>query len=187
MLHGACCWSPRHSSARCSSPDQPAGRRATGVAAGQRLRASDDWSAAAGPECSERSNPTSVCRGCSPARASAPCTWSCTALSAANEFHSVVSTARCAISSTGNYKWTVEAGDAYYSPAIGEYQFSNLVTPPVIFRRGGAVRDPPGLSVGFVAGQGTRLAQHLRKRPRHDRANHPRPAGQPIVPAIGST
>ena len=32
---------------------------------------------------------------------------------------------------TGNYRWSIEGGDAYYAPAIGEYQFSNLTTPVV--------------------------------------------------------
>ena len=38
----------------------------------------------------------------------------------------------------GDYKWTVEAGDTYSLPTVGEYNFSHLVTPSDRFT-GGAV------------------------------------------------
>ena len=56
---------------------------------------------------------------------------------------------------TGNYTWTVEAGDAYYAPAIGGYQFSNLTTPIVTFIGGSVSARSARTSVGMVAGQGT--------------------------------
>ena len=55
----------------------------------------------------------------------------------------------------GGYTWTVEAGDAYYAPTIGEYKFSNLFTPIVMFA-GAAIRArSPQSSVEFVAGRGS--------------------------------
>ena len=55
----------------------------------------------------------------------------------------------------GDYTWTVEAGDAYYAPAIGEYQFSNLTTPVVTFVGARSMRVPRGASVGMVREQNT--------------------------------
>jgi cell division septation protein DedD len=55
----------------------------------------------------------------------------------------------------GNYTWTVEGGDAYYAPAIGGYQFSNLTTPIVTFVGGSVSARSARTSVGMVAGRGT--------------------------------
>ena len=55
----------------------------------------------------------------------------------------------------GSYTWTIEGGDAYYAPAIGEYQFSNLSTPIVTFVGGAVSARSARTSVGMVAGQGT--------------------------------
>ena len=55
----------------------------------------------------------------------------------------------------GNYRWTVEAGDAFFAPAIGDYKFSNLTTPIVTFMGGAVTARSARTSVGMVAGQGT--------------------------------
>ena len=55
----------------------------------------------------------------------------------------------------GGYKWTVEAGDSYYTPTIGDYKFSNLVTPAVTFAGAAIGARSTRTDVGFVAGQGT--------------------------------
>lgn len=55
----------------------------------------------------------------------------------------------------GGYTWTLEAGDAYYAPTVGEYKFSNLYTPVVMFA-GAAVRArSQRSSVELVAGRGS--------------------------------
>jgi cell division septation protein DedD len=51
--------------------------------------------------------------------------------------------------------WTVEAGDAYYAPMIGEYRFSNLSTPIVTFAGAAVGARSPRTEVGMVAGRGT--------------------------------
>jgi cell division septation protein DedD len=55
----------------------------------------------------------------------------------------------------GGFKWTVEAGDAYYAPTIGEYKFSNLYTPAVTFAGAAVGARSARTDVGLVAGQGT--------------------------------
>ncbi len=55
----------------------------------------------------------------------------------------------------GGLKWTVEAGDTYYTPTIGDYKFSNLVTPAVTFAGAAVGARSARTDVGFVAGQGT--------------------------------
>ncbi|HXW07309.1 MAG TPA: SPOR domain-containing protein [Vicinamibacterales bacterium] len=50
----------------------------------------------------------------------------------------------------GGLRWTLEAGDAYFTPDIGQYRFSNLHTPAVTYV-GGAVSarsDRTAVSVG---------------------------------------
>jgi hypothetical protein len=62
--------------------------------------------------------------------------------------------------------WTIEAGDAYFSPSIGAYGFSNLFSPAVTFN-GAAVRartDRTTLSV--VAGQTTAWRNILGNDPK---------------------
>jgi cell division septation protein DedD len=53
------------------------------------------------------------------------------------------------------FKWTVEAGDSYYAPTIGEYRFSNLYTPAVTFVGASVGARSARTDVGLVAGQGT--------------------------------
>jgi cell division septation protein DedD len=72
-----------------------------------------------------------------------------------NEFHAGRVYGSLRDLKTGNYTWTVEAGDAYYSPAIGGYQFSNLTTPIVTLVGGSVSARSARTSVGMVAGQGT--------------------------------
>jgi SPOR domain/SdrD B-like domain len=55
----------------------------------------------------------------------------------------------------GGFKWTVEAGDAYYAPTIGDYRFSNLVTPAVTFVGAAVGARSARTDVGLVAGKGT--------------------------------
>jgi len=55
----------------------------------------------------------------------------------------------------GDYKWTVEAGDTYYSPTIGDYKFSNLVTPPVMFTGAALAVRSARSELAFVAGRGS--------------------------------
>ena len=49
----------------------------------------------------------------------------------------------------GNLSWTFEAGDAYFTRAVGEYGFSNLTTPSVTF------------SGGAISARSTRGALHV--------------------------
>ncbi len=49
----------------------------------------------------------------------------------------------------GGLSWTFEAGDAYFTRAIGEYGFANLTTPAVTF------------SGGAISARGTRGALHI--------------------------
>jgi hypothetical protein len=55
----------------------------------------------------------------------------------------------------GGLKWTVEAGDTYYTPTVGDYRFSNLVTPAVTFAGAAVGARSARTDVGLVAGQGT--------------------------------
>ena len=72
-----------------------------------------------------------------------------------NEFHAGRIYGSLRDLKTGNYTWTIEGGDAYYAPAIGGYQFSNLTTPIVTFVGGSVGVRSARTSVGMVAGQGT--------------------------------
>lgn len=56
---------------------------------------------------------------------------------------------------TGRYSWTIEAGDAYYAPTVGEYKFSNLHTPVVTFTGAAVSARSARSSVGLVAGRGS--------------------------------
>jgi cell division septation protein DedD len=49
--------------------------------------------------------------------------------------------------------WTVEGGDAYFSPGIGDYKFSNLFTPAVTFTGGSVTARTARSSVAFVGGR----------------------------------
>ena len=72
-----------------------------------------------------------------------------------NEFHAGRIYGSLRDLKTGDYTWTVEGGDAYYAPAIGDYKFSNLTTPIVTFVGGAVSARSARTSVGIVAGQGT--------------------------------
>jgi cell division septation protein DedD len=48
--------------------------------------------------------------------------------------------------------WTLEGGDAYFSPAVGDYKFSNLFTPAVTFTGGAVTGRTARSSVAFVGG-----------------------------------
>ncbi len=72
-----------------------------------------------------------------------------------NEFHAGRIYGSLRDLKTGNYTWTVEGGDAYYAPAIGEYKFSNLTTPIVTFVGGAVSARSARTSIGIIAGQGT--------------------------------
>ena len=66
------------------------------------------------------SNPTSASPGCSPDRGLASSRSSFTARVAATNFTPAVCTARCAIAKYRDATWTIEAGDAYFSPGVGD-------------------------------------------------------------------
>lgn len=53
------------------------------------------------------------------------------------------------------FRWTVDAGDTYYAPTIGEYRFSNLTTPAVTFSGAAIGARSARTDVGFVAGEAT--------------------------------
>jgi hypothetical protein len=55
----------------------------------------------------------------------------------------------------GGFRWTVDAGDSYYAPTIGEYKFSNLTTPAVTFSGAAIGARSARTDVGFVAGEAT--------------------------------
>ncbi len=55
----------------------------------------------------------------------------------------------------GGFRWTVDAGDTYYAPTIGEYKFSNLTTPAVTFSGAAIGARSARTDVGFVAGEAT--------------------------------
>ena len=54
-----------------------------------------------------------------------------------------------------NTAWTLEAGDAYFSPGLGEYQLPNLFTPAVTFNGVSATGRKPQSRIVFVAGKTT--------------------------------
>lgn len=51
--------------------------------------------------------------------------------------------------------WTIEGGDAYFSPSIGDYKFSNLFTPTVTFSGGAITGRTPRSTLTVVAGRTT--------------------------------
>ena len=51
--------------------------------------------------------------------------------------------------------WSFEAGDTYFTPAIGDYRFANLAAPSLTFVGGGVSGRSPRTSVGVVAGRAT--------------------------------
>jgi hypothetical protein len=55
----------------------------------------------------------------------------------------------------GGWKWTVEGGDAYYSPFIGGYKFANLTTPAVTFVGAAVGARSARTDAGVVVGRGT--------------------------------
>jgi hypothetical protein len=55
----------------------------------------------------------------------------------------------------GGAAWTVEAGDLYFMPAIGDYKFTNLSTPAITFTGGAVSARSVSASGGLVVGQVT--------------------------------
>jgi cell division septation protein DedD len=55
----------------------------------------------------------------------------------------------------GGATWTVEAGDAYFSPAVTDYRFSNLFMPAVTFNGAAVSGHTKRSAVSIVAGQTT--------------------------------
>ena len=51
--------------------------------------------------------------------------------------------------------WTVEAGDAYFSPGLGEYRLANLFTPAVTFNGASITGRTPRSAIVVVAGNTT--------------------------------
>jgi hypothetical protein len=51
--------------------------------------------------------------------------------------------------------WTVEGGDTYISPVIGDYRFTNLFTPAVTFSGAALMARSDRTSVGVAAGKAT--------------------------------
>ncbi len=55
----------------------------------------------------------------------------------------------------GGIVWTIEAGDAYFAPALGEYRFTNLFTPAVTFNGATVTGRTEQSSVFVLAGKTT--------------------------------
>lgn len=51
--------------------------------------------------------------------------------------------------------WTLEGGDTFFTPAIGDYRFSNLFTPSLTFTGGALAGRSARTNVGIVAGRTT--------------------------------
>jgi cell division septation protein DedD len=51
--------------------------------------------------------------------------------------------------------WTIEAGDAYFSPGVGEYRFANLFTPTVTFNGASVTGRTARSSISVLAGKTT--------------------------------
>lgn len=51
--------------------------------------------------------------------------------------------------------WTFEAGDTYFSPAIGEYRLTNLATPTLTFAGAAIKAKSPRTTFGLLAGRAT--------------------------------
>jgi cell division septation protein DedD len=51
--------------------------------------------------------------------------------------------------------WTIEAGDTYFSPAIGEYRFANLAAPAVTFAGGAVGARTDKAAAGAIVGRTT--------------------------------
>ena len=51
------------------------------------------------------------------------------------------------------FAWTIQAGDTYFSPTIGEYKFSNIFTPAVTFNGGSVSGRTKDTTVEVVAGK----------------------------------
>jgi len=51
--------------------------------------------------------------------------------------------------------WSLEAGDTYFSPAIGDYRFANLSAPSLTFAGGAVNGRSPRTSIGVVVGRTT--------------------------------
>ncbi len=54
-----------------------------------------------------------------------------------------------------NTAWTIEAGDAYFSPAVGDYRLANLFAPAVTFNGASITGRTPHSSLLVVAGKTT--------------------------------
>ena len=55
----------------------------------------------------------------------------------------------------GGIAWTVEAGDAYFSPGVGDYRFANLFTPAVTFNGTSVTGRTSRTTMVLVAGRTT--------------------------------
>ncbi len=55
----------------------------------------------------------------------------------------------------GGAAWTIEAGDAYFSPGIGDYRFANLFAPAVTFNGAAVTGRTTRSSIAVVAGRTT--------------------------------
>ena len=55
----------------------------------------------------------------------------------------------------GGITWAVEAGDTHFTPAIGEYRFTNLFTPAVAFSGAAVSARTSTTTVAFTAGRTT--------------------------------
>jgi hypothetical protein len=54
-----------------------------------------------------------------------------------------------------NVVWTIEAGDAYFSPALGDYRFANLFAPSVTFNGASVAGHTARSSIVVLAGRTT--------------------------------
>jgi cell division septation protein DedD len=54
-----------------------------------------------------------------------------------------------------NIVWTIEAGDAYFSPGLGDYRFANLFTPAVTFNGASVAGRTARSSIVVLAGRTT--------------------------------
>ena len=54
-----------------------------------------------------------------------------------------------------NVAWTIEAGDAYFSPGLGDYRFANLFTPAVTFNGASVTGRTARSSIVVLAGKTT--------------------------------
>ena len=71
-----------------------------------------------------------------------------------------------------NVAWTLEAGDAYFAPGLGDYRFANLFTPAVTFN-GASVTGRTSRSTLVVAAGKTTAWRNIFGRPLASRSCWP--------------